>query len=411
MLLYELLDLDELSWLCENGYVDERTHPTEPLGILNYSDRAQVHPELFQQFESLNHCRGLIYNTDTGEIVARPWRKFWNYGQPGSAQIPLDAQVQVTDKKDGSLGILYRVPIGDSSMIGDTWAVATRGSFTSDQALHATQVVQTKYKGWTPTDDTTTLLFEIVYKDNRIVLDYGDMDDLILLGSVDIEDGHTVGPEIAQADHRWPGPAGETLYGGPFKDALELNMARPNREGYVIRRVGKHPNHGDMVKLKQVDYLALHRLIFSTSDTRLWEALAVHACKDLIDNPKHWGSYLGIDPAQAEKILAAGPDWLEALADGVPDEFFAEVKARAETIRLRAETRFSLGNIRASVLRTHIAYGQTTQREAYESLAGNPLQMEIMRQLKDPTRRYMKLKSWRLAGPEDPKDELQERER
>jgi putative RNA ligase len=39
-----------------------------------------------------------------------------------------------------------------------------------------------------------TVLVEIVYPANRIVLDYGGLDDLILLGAVDIATGRTFGP-------------------------------------------------------------------------------------------------------------------------------------------------------------------------------------------------------------------------
>lgn len=272
MKLYDLVDPGELNWLMENGYVVEREHPTTSLAILNYTDRAQTKPEIFQTVETINYCRGLIFNTVTFEIVARPWKKFWNHGQAGAAQIPLDAQVQVTDKKDGSLGILYREP--SSGRL----AVATRGSFESDQAIHATAVLRRDYGAWDPfvdsSYDATTLLFEIVYPENRIVLNYGETDDLILLGSVDIEDGHTWGPEMTQHHNSWPGPFGDTLAGGPFADVLaNLDLARENREGYVIRRVGKHPRHGDMVKIKQEDYLILHRARFGLSTRRIHEAI------------------------------------------------------------------------------------------------------------------------------------------
>lgn len=61
--------------------------------------------------------------------VLRPLPKFLNHDQPEAPVIALDEPVVVTDKADGSLGIIYPTPDGP--------AVATRGSFASDQALHA----------------------------------------------------------------------------------------------------------------------------------------------------------------------------------------------------------------------------------------------------------------------------------
>lgn len=48
-----------------------------------------------------------------------------------------------------------------------------------------------------------TVLVEIVYPANRIVLDYGGLDDLILLGAVDIATGRTFGPGAVPG---WPRP-------------------------------------------------------------------------------------------------------------------------------------------------------------------------------------------------------------
>ena len=70
-------------------------------------------------------CRGLIVDERDGGVVARPYRKFFNHDQPDAPPLDVTAPVTVTDKLDGSLGILYREPSG-------AVAVATRGSFASD---------------------------------------------------------------------------------------------------------------------------------------------------------------------------------------------------------------------------------------------------------------------------------------
>jgi RNA ligase len=312
MHLYDLVDVNETTWLYENGWLNETEHPTEPLRILNYSKRAQTAVEPWS-VESLHHCRGLIYNTTNGEIVARPFPKFWNYGQAGAPMIPLDALVQVTDKADGSLGIMYRRP-SDGEL-----AIATRGSFLSEQAVHATQTLYLKHNDFEPNPDWT-MLFEIVYPENRIVLDYGARDDVVLLGGVltHYKDLVILGPN---GFPEWKGPKTEIIYEGNFDGALALKMDRPNSEGYVIRRM----IDGGMVKLKQEDYKALHAALFGLNQRRIYEIVMA-------------GRGLG-QPGQYEGV----PEFDTLLAQ-LPDEFHDWARNQRhqilETIRKRADDIF-----------------------------------------------------------------------
>jgi RNA ligase len=120
--------------MMDQGYVSRRFHPEFPeLAILNYTEKAAY--EGVWNRVTLN-TRGLIYDTISDEVLARPFKKFFNYGQTGAPDIDLDARPYfVSDKFDGSLGIAYRQPDG-------LWAIATRGSFESEQAKHATELVR-----------------------------------------------------------------------------------------------------------------------------------------------------------------------------------------------------------------------------------------------------------------------------
>jgi putative RNA ligase len=259
--LYDLVDRDQLSASIEAKHVRQQVHPSEPLAILNYTE-ACVYENGWNDTTLL--CRGLIYNTDTNEVVARPFAKFFNYGQPGAAVIELDEVVCVMDKIDGSLGILYTEPSTGQP------AIATRGSFTSDQAVHATSVLRERYLDWfrqAPGQDTTAL-FEIVYPENRIVLDYGDQDDLVLLGGVDVESGWPIAPRPIRDATDWPGPLAETFNFENFAAALAA-PPRPNAEGFVVR----HVHSGRTVKLKQEDYIALHKIVTGLSQRTVWQHL------------------------------------------------------------------------------------------------------------------------------------------
>lgn len=151
----------ELGKAIDDGDVRKQVHPEFPnLHIFNYCEDVQFR----NRWNKITMaCRGLIIDVNTGEIVARPWEKFFNLGQMDN-RIDSTAPVEVTDKMDGSLGILYRDPNGQL-------AIATRGSFASEQAVEATQIWNESYSDTSVLDDYT-FLFEILLPWNRIVVSY-----------------------------------------------------------------------------------------------------------------------------------------------------------------------------------------------------------------------------------------------
>jgi RNA ligase len=256
---FTLTDLFEAE---SRGEVRSQVHPTKPeLRIYNYTEDVQFS----KKWNNITlQCRGLILQVggnDNGRIVARPWKKFFNFGER-DLEIDFNAPVEVTDKMDGSLGILYHD--------GDDWAIATRGSFASDQAIHATRVLHEKYAEFVANLDyfggTETLLFEIIYPDNRIVVNYGLMDDLVLLGSVSKQYGFCTGPDHVAAVFGWKGPVVETFDYPTFGTAISA-VDREGKEGIVIRSGSK------MVKLKQADYVELHRIVTNLSPRTVWQQL------------------------------------------------------------------------------------------------------------------------------------------
>lgn len=281
MRLFDLFDEDLYEEMWAKGYITERYSPLG-LTILNYTAKTQYEKKWNEV--TLN-CRGLIVRRENYDldIVARPFPKFFNLGE-GPALFDMDSPVEVTDKVDGSLGILY--PIRKFPADGMGWAVATRGSFDSNQAIHATRKWQDKYAlKMTPEGldfiDQYTVLFEIVYPENRVVLDYDGMDDLILLGAVHIEYGYILGPTAAASMMGWTGPITEVFSYKTMQEAFSAEP-RPNAEGYVVR------SGQNMVKIKQADYVHLHRLISNLSTKSVWQGIksgksAADICDDLPD--------------------------------------------------------------------------------------------------------------------------------
>jgi RNA ligase len=286
--------MPELSEAVRDVRVTARRHPHLPLTIYNYAPEVQYS----NKWDSVTRaCRGLILD-DEGCIVARPWEKFFNLGQV-NLPIQFDTPVEVMDKVDGSLGILYPEPPvqkwnGGNPIEVQHYAIATRGSFESEQAKHATEVWDEKYSHIDMTGmEDFTFLFEIVYRDNRIVLDYGDQDDLVLLGMVQKSTGYYFGPREAAASVGWDGPVVEVMPFNTLSNAL-AKMDRKNAEGYVVR------SHNFMVKLKQPDYIDLHRLVTNASPKTVWEKLKSGMSKSEIVSafPDEFHTYIEsmIDP-------------------------------------------------------------------------------------------------------------------
>ena len=146
-----------------------------------------------------------------------------------------------------------------------------RWPFQSEQAIWATRWLnaigdesETHDILWGLIERGYTPLVEIVYPDNRIVLDYHGFEGLISLGFVDVESGEVHAP-FETPDIR------PTEFFGEM--TLAEALARPSRvnaEGFVLQA---GPYSSDFVKVKQEDYLVLHRLITGLSVKEVWRRL------------------------------------------------------------------------------------------------------------------------------------------
>jgi RNA ligase len=109
------------------------------------------------------------------------------------------------------------------------------------------------------------MLVEIIYPQNRVVLDYAGLDDLVLIGAV-TPAGVTIPPAAAAAVSGWPGLVTKTMDAFTFAEALAL-PPRENAEGIVVQDVV----HGHMVKIKQADYVALHKIVTGLTARKVWK--------------------------------------------------------------------------------------------------------------------------------------------
>ncbi len=92
-------------------------------------------------------------------------------------------------------------------------------------------------------------------------MDYGDLDDLILLAVIDIQTGQDLPlPE-------WF-PNHVTKYDGITDLSTLKGMAKDNEEGFVV-----HFASGLRIKVKFDEYVRLHRLVTGVNARRIWELM------------------------------------------------------------------------------------------------------------------------------------------
>lgn len=230
------------------GIVRSAAHPHLPLTIYNYTERCQ-YDKLWDDLAL--KCRGLIMYGD--QIVARPFGKFFNDTEHDPSEIPWHLPCEVTEKLDGSLLIAF-------NFLGE-WHTATRGSFISEQSYIGRNMLEAM---GLRLDPEITYLFEIIYPENRIVVNYGSRREIVLLAMVD----RYTGVEIS-LDHA---PTGVKVVRRlpPTANAQDLrSIIRDDEEGYVVRF-----SNGFRIKVKGERYMQLHRTISGLSSRMVWEFMS-----------------------------------------------------------------------------------------------------------------------------------------
>lgn len=176
-------NFDELNNLTEKGFLKREISKYGDLVLYNYTDKC-TYKKHWNEY-TLN-ARGTVYELSSGKVIARGFPKFFNFEElPISDSVFLSKHTdfEVTEKVDGSLGIIY--------WYNGKWMVNTRGSFTSDQAIRGAEILKRKYE--LKVNNSTiknTYLVEIIYPENKIIVDYGDKEELILLAVIDTETGN-----------------------------------------------------------------------------------------------------------------------------------------------------------------------------------------------------------------------------
>ena len=220
--------MEEYGRLENEKLVKINKHPHLPIYNINYTPRANFRKGKWSS--EMLIARGLVVD-EYGTIIGRPIPKFFNDYQI----TPPNGDFEVTEKMDGSLIIMsfYR---------GDV-IFSTRGSFTSQQAVKAKEIYGKKYSH-IEIDVEFTYCFEVIYPQNRIVVDYGGEEDLILLAKINTKTGEEVDDVCFRQVEK---------YDLTYSEMKAMDLE--NKEGFVVRFL----KDNFRMKVKFETYIFLHK--------------------------------------------------------------------------------------------------------------------------------------------------------
>jgi hypothetical protein len=224
-------------------------------------------------------ARGIAFDKVTGEIVARPFFKFFNYQELINAEgqktniLNLCEQngfhfnpamkFRVMDKLDGSLGIIFW------NQYDRKWQVKTGGSFNSDQAIWAQKWFDKNVNTNFMMKDHTYCV-EILSDEDLHPISY-DKEELVLLSVISNITGEEMSlSEIEHEADKMGIRTADVVEFDSFDDVIPYATNLPkDKEGVVVTF-----DNGFKVKLKGKEFLELQRAFHNLTEKTVWEQLA-----------------------------------------------------------------------------------------------------------------------------------------
>lgn len=197
-------------------------------------------------------CRGLIFDTMTGEILRRPLEKFFNYGEKGTYEtLDWSEDHIVMDKRDGSMIAPF---ILNGQVVLGTRAGVTEHSKKAEilvDHLTRNEIKHCIQWGYTP-------IFEWTSPENRIVLPY-EKSELRLLAMRYMKTGEYVSVEELK---NW-----SMIFDIPLVDVFETKLDKDSVFAYRENSTGVEgyvaffPKSRLHIKVKTDDYTKMHRAV------------------------------------------------------------------------------------------------------------------------------------------------------
>lgn len=318
--------LAALSAEVTTGNVRRIPHKTLPLSIYNYTEHCQF-GKCFNEINSM--CRGLVVHDD-GTIIARPFKKFFNFEELGDNKTDFAPEKvrEIWTKEDGSLIVCF--------YYDNRWICITRGSWESPQALAAPALLNGKFFLNARID--WTYCFELTGPSNFNVTRGYEKDSLILLGVIQTSSGEeadSLGLSNIAEDTGFSIPKAWEWNDDFYNHIKQIN--NPNFEGVVLIN-----EDGNRCKIKTETYVVLHKTLTGITPSRIFELWEIKRSNGL-----------------------------NLAIEGIPDEFFAEINKGIDDCeqrwiayhsKVRAEWLATMALIEAGTSRKDIAIGHPELR-------------------------------------------------
>ena len=200
-------------------------------------------------------CRGIIFDSNTGNIISRPMAKFFNLNEKPEthySNIDLSESHVILDKVDGSFvrSFLVNGRMIYGTKMGETFVTPLVEEFIADKPHYNEFNLMLLNKGFTP-------IYEFVSRANRVVLAYQET-NLILLAIRNMITGEYHNYEVMKnLGIGFNIPVANALPGSIENMELFAEQTREKTgiEGYVVRF-----NSGKMLKIKSDEYCVFHKV-------------------------------------------------------------------------------------------------------------------------------------------------------
>jgi len=275
-------DWSVLNDYIKKGLIRSNKHPKHDIFVLNYTKKTQYN----NHWDNITiTCRGIVIDGQ-GNVIARSFNKFFNVEQhiveclkhQSYGDISYNKKLDIYEKIDGSLGLLF--------YYNNEWILCSRGSFNNDivdygwRNFERYKTVKKHFKSLSP---EFSYVFEIVSPENKIIVDYHDKGENILLAVIRTDNGceipYKTMKEMFYNIFIIVDKYGETLYPQNITDFNSIiknlkDKNTPNREGFVVV-IGNEQR----VKIKFDNYYELHRLKDKLSVKNIFEYVSNNDCE------------------------------------------------------------------------------------------------------------------------------------
>lgn len=209
--------------------------------------------------------RGLVLDVVAKELVVLPFEKFFNRGDEHNNHGRSTSGAEPSgyfEKMDGSCVFIY--------CYKGEWYVNTRGSFCSEQAIKGKEILNDKIDTKALNPDIT-YIGEVIYRENKIVVDYGDREEIVLTGAynrvtleeIDIFDKFTR-YGLEHLGFKYPN---KYVFASPSEAYRVAKTLPKNEEGFVLLW-----SNGVREKMKGDEYCHFHGLLSYHTPLFLWRA-------------------------------------------------------------------------------------------------------------------------------------------